>query len=99
MCPKDADRMANNVDPDQTVSLGAVWVYIVCPDLSVRKLKNITISQWLFKGLLVADGRGFDPRVRRHSFMEIGHEIISTTILSLPLIQVGQVKWCALSTG
>ena len=22
-----------------------------------------------------ADGRGFDPRVRQHSFMEIGHEI------------------------
>ena len=26
----------------------------------------------------------------RHSFVEIGHEIISTAILSLPLIQVGQ---------
>ena len=23
--PKDADRMANSVDPDQTVSLGSVW--------------------------------------------------------------------------
>ena len=34
------------------------------------------------------DGSNFDPRVRQHSFLEIGHEIISTTILSLPLIQV-----------
>ena len=39
-----------------------------------------------------ADGRGFDPHVRRHSFVEIGHEIISKTILSLPLIQERQVS-------
>ena len=25
MSPKDADRMANSVDPDQTAPLGAVW--------------------------------------------------------------------------
>ena len=25
MHPNDADRMANSVDPDQTVPLGAVW--------------------------------------------------------------------------
>ena len=37
-----------------------------------------------------ADGRGFDPHVRQHSFMEIGHEIISTAILSLPVIQYFQ---------
>ena len=37
-----------------------------------------------------ADGRGFYPRVRQHSFVEFGHEIISTVILSLPLIQEGQ---------
>ena len=36
-------------------------------------------------------GRGFDPRRgRQHSFLEIDHEIFSTTvILSLPLIQEG----------
>ena len=39
-----------------------------------------------------ADGRGFDSRVRQHSFVENGHEIISTAILSLPLIQVGQLS-------
>ena len=38
-----------------------------------------------------ADGLEFDPQVLQHSFMEIGHEIISTAILSLPLIQVGQL--------
>ena len=25
MSPKDADRMANSVDPDQTAPVGAVW--------------------------------------------------------------------------
>ena len=35
-------------------------------------------------------GRGFDPRRgRQHSFVEIDHEIFSTVILSLPLIQEG----------
>ena len=38
MRPKDADGMANIVDPDQTAPLGS-RVYIVCPDLSVWKLK------------------------------------------------------------
>ena len=49
-----------------------------------------------------SDGRGFDPRVRQHSFVEIGHEIISTAIFYLPLIQVrllsvaGERMLCAL---
>ena len=25
MCPKDANGLANSVDPDQTAPLGAVW--------------------------------------------------------------------------
>ena len=38
-------------------------------------------------------GRGFNPRLgRQHSFMEIDHEIFSTVILSLPLIQEGQLS-------
>ena len=33
-------------------------------------------------------GRGFNPRRgRQHSFVEIDHEIFSTVILSLPLVQ------------
>ena len=45
--PNDADGMANSVDPDQTATL--IWVCTVCPDLSVRKLRNITVirfSNW-----------------------------------------------------
>ena len=35
----------------------------------------------------------FDPhRVLQHSFMEIDHEIISMVILSLPIIQEGQLS-------
>ena len=38
-------------------------------------------------------GRRFDPRRgRQHSFLEIDREIFSTVILSLPLIQEGQLS-------
>ena len=38
-------------------------------------------------------GRGFYPRRgRQHSFVEIDHEIFSTVILSLPLIQEGHLS-------
>ena len=38
------------------------------------------------------DGRGFDPHVRQHSFVEICNEIIFMALLSLPLIQEGQLS-------
>ena len=34
---------------------------------------------------------GLTPLGQHHSFMEIDHEIFSTVILSLPLIQKGQL--------
>ena len=38
-------------------------------------------------------GRGFEPRQdRQHSLVEIDHEIFSMVILSLPLIQEGQLS-------
>ena len=38
-------------------------------------------------------GCGFNPRGgRQHSFVEIDHEIFSTVILSVPLIQEGQLS-------
>ena len=41
----------------------------------------------------VGGGRGFDPRQgRQHSFVEIDREIFSTVILSLLLIQEGQLS-------
>ena len=39
------------------------------------------------------EGRGSNHRRgRQHSFVEIDHEIFSTVILSLPLIQEGQLS-------
>ena len=35
---------------------------------------------------------GSTPAGRQHSFVEIDHEIFSTVILSLPLIQEGQLS-------
>ena len=38
-------------------------------------------------------GRGFNPsQGQQHSFVEIDHEIFSMVILSLPLIQEGQLS-------
>ena len=38
-------------------------------------------------------GHGFKPRRgQQHSFVEINHEMFSTVILSLPLIQEGQLS-------
>ena len=50
-----------------------------------------------------ADCRGFNPHVRQHSLVGIGNEIISMAILSLLLIQEGQLsvngKTVCISTG
>ena len=47
---------------------------------------------YTFRGLQTKI-RGFNPnRGRQHSFVEIDHEIFSTVILSLPLIQEGQLS-------
>ena len=35
---------------------------------------------------------GFDPPVRQNSFVDIGHEIISTAFFFIPLIQIGQLS-------
>ena len=44
MSPNDADGMANSVDPDQTAPLAVrSGSALFCPDLSVRKLRNITV--------------------------------------------------------
>ena len=46
MHPKDAVGIANSVDPDQTAPVGAdsdLGLHCL-PDLSVRKLGNITVS-------------------------------------------------------
>ena len=39
MRPKDADGIANGVDPDQTAP--RIWVYIVWPGLSVQNMVDV----------------------------------------------------------
>ena len=51
MDPKDADWLANSVDPDQTVPLG-VWVYTGCQGLSVRKHRIIMVHNECLKTAL-----------------------------------------------
>ena len=61
-----------------------MYIYIYIP-ASVAQLD--VLSDWR------PGGRGFNPRRgRQHSFVEIDHEIFSTVILSLPLIQEGQLS-------
>ena len=50
MCPKDVDKIANSVDPDQRSSL--IWVCTVCPLQSVRKLRNSTV--YSFRGVSIS---------------------------------------------
>ena len=44
MSPNDADGMANSVDSDQTAPRSLIWVSTVCPGISVRKLRIITVK-------------------------------------------------------
>ena len=71
--------------------------------LSEKKENNKENTHTLYKPASVAQldalsdwrpgGRGFNlRRGRQHSFVEIDHEIFSTVILSLPLIQEGQLS-------
>ena len=78
--------MANRVDPDQTAPMG---IFDLC-------LHSLLASLGGSVGCAVrleTGGRRFNPRRgRQHSFVEIDHEIFSAVILSLPLIQEGQLS-------
>ena len=78
--------------------------YTECNNYKCNVLHNVSLSIYSeFVPASVAQldapsdwrpgGRGFNPRRgRQHSFVEIDHEIFSTVILSLPLIQEGQLS-------
>ena len=72
-------------DVDSTFLHKQSGIYFLKPQASVAQLD--APSDWR------PGGRGFTPRRgRQHSFVEIDHEIFSTVILSLPLIQEGQLS-------
>ena len=87
---KTGGWVANSVDLDKNVTfhgiLSAFTLFTQsCVPASVAQLD--APSDWR------PGGRGFNPRRdRQHSFVEIDHEIFSTVILSLPLIQEGQLS-------
>ena len=73
--------------------------------LMIVKILNFVINQQVILSLPASvaqsdapsdwrpGGRGFNPRRgRQNSFMEIDHELFSMVILSLPLIQEGQLS-------
>ena len=84
--------------------LGPSWVKCQNPEIGFQFILTVLfgVSQPFIHGILscvycnyeawYADGRGFDPHVRQHSFVEFCHKIISTANLSLPLIQEGQLS-------
>ena len=45
--PKDTDGITNSVDPDQTWN-SLIWIFTVCPDLSVSKLRNLNERKFFF---------------------------------------------------
>ena len=52
---KDANGKANSEDPDQTTPRSSLnWVCTVCPDLSVRKLRIITVESVFFTSFIPA---------------------------------------------
>ena len=62
-------------------------------DMSQSTDKPASVAQWDAPSDWRPGGRGFNPRQgRQHSFVEIDHEIFSTVILSLPLIQEEQLS-------
>ena len=80
------------------VKLGFTGVYIIFL-ISAKKYWLWVLVRTISRTHLDAPsdwrpgGRGFNPRRgRQHSFVEIDHEIFSTVILSLPLIQEGQLS-------
>ena len=63
------------------------------PNLDVSDLQPASVAQLDASSDWRPGGRGFNPhRGRQHSFVEFDHEIFSTVILSLPLIQEGQLS-------
>ena len=71
--------------PDLQLVIVAVGQFVLLTSASVAQLD--APSDWR------PGGRGFNPRRgRQHSFVEIDHEMFSAVILSLPLIQDGQLS-------
>ena len=89
-------------DRSYSYSAPKMWRLIPIPERNLAllcsfkenlKQKSASVAQLDAPSDWRPGGRGFNPRRgRQHSFVEIDHEIFSTVILSLPLIQEGQLS-------
>ena len=86
----------SDIHDEQTV---LIQVFTVCLSLglTLNRLLDCQMSALMAQLDAPSDwrpgGRGFNPHLgRQHSFVAIDHEIFSTVILSLPLIQEGQLS-------
>ena len=71
------------------------WIFVITVSgyLSDQQKVPASVAQLDAPSDWRPGGRGFNPRRgRQHSFVEMDHEIFSTVILSLPLIQEGQLS-------
>ena len=76
------------MDPDSHV-IKRLW----CISHIMQKREPASVAQLDAPSDWSPGGHGFNPRRgRQHSFVAIDHEIFSTVILSLPLIQEGQLS-------
>ena len=69
-------------------SLQCVFTGISIKDLKKKNYYTQRTLKWKW----TVDGRGYDPRGRLHSLVEIGHGIMPMAIISLALIQEGQLS-------
>ena len=76
-----------------TISKSQVFLLKKCEYLLQMQKQPASVAQLDAPSDWRPEGRGFNPRRgRQHSFVENDHEIFSTVILSLPLIQEGQLS-------
>ena len=89
MCPKDVhvEGIVNNVDPDQTAPL--IWVYTVCPDLSVRKLRTITVYCVVTREAFCVDSAFLVLKKKQHVYQIRQHQH-----LGLPMKTTRQIHKC-----
>ena len=77
----------------QLTSLVANHCQFYCVNTNLSTIIAASVAQLDAPSDWRPGGRGFNPRRgRQHSFVEIDHEIFSTVILSLPLIEEGQLS-------
>ena len=92
VCRK-AKRKLRKSSPISKIAKNSIQSLYICIEQYHKTCLPASVAQLDAPSDWRPGGRGFNPRRgRQHSFMEIDREIFSTVILSLPLIQEGQLS-------